>query len=634
MNEIIDVDDLSDADSDIFEQQQLEEAIALSLSESREVIDVGDAESSTRQSSNTTTSNPTSFPSDFLKERARLEEARLQRRKRRFESVAVDAPQKASGSSDHSQQSVGQLAKRRKIELPLGDVPTPLQTSISKHENIEPFWDGTLRQTPSRFSNYKPKFSLKDIIGESSAVEWSIMTAMDIDFDWVATCFPISVPNILVSSPARSNGYTEATVKRLDTTSWFHCTPWMPPGHGVMHTKLCLYFRKDGCLRVAVNTANLLDYDWWGIENMSWVQDFPLLASSTQSPEAEASHGKAFRTTLIAHLKRMNVEAGMKAAVSSGVIRLPKCSIEAVLNRYDFSKVKIRLVASLPGTFTGQEMQTVGHTGLMRALRTIGARTPPGKDLSLEYQGSSIGRYTADWIQGFRISATGGNGYNSWLSMSAKAIKEQPYPSKSLMKILYPTLETVDAAGRHRGGSMFLSPSTWEAKNFPRQLFHDPKATSGSILMHTKMMLGLFVSKKNGVGPDTQAVSGIDGDVGGWCYVGSHNFSPSAWGTLSREKRKKRATGRSSKARRDMSDDESQDEDTPSINIRNFELGILFPFFQNELPSKADEVACWKRPVPPYNRSKPWVCLRLLDSMIQALTVSYPDASDSLASFA
>lgn len=83
----------------------------------------------------------------------------------------------------------------------------------------------------------------------------------------------------------------------------------------------------------------------------------------------------------------MNVEAGMRAAMSSGVIpSLPKASVEAVLNRYDFSKVKVRLISSLPGTYTGKEMQTVGHTGLVRALRNIGARTPPEKELSLEYQ--------------------------------------------------------------------------------------------------------------------------------------------------------------------------------------------------------------------------------------------------------
>ncbi len=120
---------------------------------------------------------------------------------------------------------------------------------------------------------------------------------------------------------------------------------------------------------------------------MSWVQDFPLLAStSAGNPGVRDSDGDVFKTTLISHLKRMNVEAGMRAAMSSGVISLPNPSVEAILKQYDFSSVKVRLISSLPGTYIGEEMQTVGHTGLMRALRSIGARTPPEKELSLEYQ--------------------------------------------------------------------------------------------------------------------------------------------------------------------------------------------------------------------------------------------------------
>ncbi len=42
--------------------------------------------------------------------------------------------------------------------------------------------------------------------------------------------------------------------------------------------------------------------------------------------------------------------------------------------------------------------------------------------------------------------------------MNAKAVREQPYPSKGLMKILYPTLETVDAVNRLVSGAIpFLS---------------------------------------------------------------------------------------------------------------------------------------------------------------------------------
>lgn len=40
---------------------------------------------------------------------------------------------------------------------------------------------------------------------------------------------------------------------------------------------------------------------------------------------------------------------------------------------------------------------------------------------------------------------------------------------------------------------------------------------------------------------------------GGWMYIGSHNFTPSAWGTLTMAK-----------------------NGPPSLNISNYELGFLF----------------------------------------------------------
>ena len=59
--------------------------------------------------------------------------------------------------------------------------------------------------------------------------------------------------------------------------------------------------------------------------------------------------------------------------------------------KWDFSKVKVGLIASLAKKHKGQSkvIQT-GHTGLMKALQDMGLRTPPGKELQLECQASTI----------------------------------------------------------------------------------------------------------------------------------------------------------------------------------------------------------------------------------------------------
>lgn len=114
---------------------------------------------------------------------------------------------------------------------------------------------------------------------------------------------------------------------------------------------------------------------------------------------------------------------------------------------------------------------------------------------------------------------------------------------------------------------MFCRTNQWEASKFPRELFHDSNSTGGRVLMHTKvrqcqytrrslihstlqMIIATYRPKKsifetssqsNGKGkelsdsetePESDDIE-IQNDPIGWAYVGSHNFTPSAWGTLS-----------------------------------------------------------------------------------------------------
>ncbi len=118
---------------------------------------------------------------------------------------------------------------------------------------------------------------------------------------------------------------------------------------------------------------------------------------------------------------------------------------------------------------------------------------------------------------------------------------------------------------------MFCSKNQWEATNFPPELFHDSKSKRGRVLMHSKvrlssvfscsqhrlhcqMILGTFndtsSSSSSAAGSsrrayrapsdsEDEADSGDDeqaqtqSSIAGWVYVGSHNFTPAAWGNLS-----------------------------------------------------------------------------------------------------
>ena len=170
------------------------------------------------------------------------------------------------------------------------------------------------------------------------------------------------------------------------------------------------------------------------------------------------------------------------------------------------SKVKVKLVPSLAGKFEGwQQVRRFGHTALHRVLRELGAETPSDKKLILECQvthsgshsiplpltfdssqGSSIGRYSTQWMNEFYCSAQGSSSDKfSWIGKSTARAK-LPYPP---IKILFPSLKTVSDSvlGLPGGGTMFCDRATWEGTKFPRDNFYDSNSKRGRVLMHTKV---------------------------------------------------------------------------------------------------------------------------------------------------
>jgi len=222
-----------------------------------------------------------------------------------------------------------------------------------------------------------------------------------------------------------------------------------------------------------------------------------------------------------------------------------------------------------------------GHPALQNALRDLGALCPRSKELYIECQGSSIGTYSSSWLNEFYHSACGT--LQEWFRLKARYPRGgMPLPQH--MKILFPSLRTVhdSVAGLQGGGTMFCREKQWLGKTFPRELFHDSKSKRGGILMHSKMILGLFKS----IAPlSDQAPSSNDRTVGGWCYIGSHNFTPSAWGNISGS-----ATD-------------------PVLNVTNFELGICFALSSRDVNAEASEIVCWERPATRYRPGidEPWM---------------------------
>ncbi|KAH9966318.1 tyrosyl-DNA phosphodiesterase-domain-containing protein [Lactifluus volemus] len=584
----IDHQDDNDDDSEARFQADLARAIAASKanpspatsistlsSDSVQVVDIGSTPSSA-----VATGTHSGASSTFLAERAQLEKERLARLKRLNEPHL---------------QSTEPQPKRRTLSGATSYTPPPEAVPGRRGKETvdaaaEVFWDGELRQTANMHvepgcngEDGTPVFRLSQIIGDKSQIELAIISTYALQLSWIYTFFSPSTPVVLVTQPAPSES-GRATIKEV-LPNWIRATPFLRGGRGVMHMKFFLLFYRSGRLRIVISTANLMDHDWRDIENTVWVQDVPYRSS----PIPHDAKADDFPVTLERVLYAVNVAPALATLASTDHPNIPLSALRAgaLRTRWDFSRVRPILIPSIAGKHEGwPAVLKTGHTSLMRA---VGQLNPQKWAVSLEYQvrtgqhrpphglqqGSSIGTYSAAWLTEFVLSARGASP-EAWLnSPKSRRVGTSP-PSPDTLKILFPTRDWVRSSvlGEAGGGTMFCRKNTWEAAKFPRNLFHESRSRRGRVLMHSKVRASHLDS-------DVVEVKKDQADTIGYVYVGSHNFTPSAWGTLS-------GSGF-----------------TPVLNVTNYELGIIFPL-KNEAEMK--QVVCYERPPRRYGaRDRPWI---------------------------
>ncbi|EIW76911.1 phospholipase D nuclease [Coniophora puteana RWD-64-598 SS2] len=622
------IDDSSDDDeiTILDEDPQFSRDLKRAMKQSK-----AEAETSASTSRNATSPAPPApqapgAPSGFISERAKMEQERLARLKRlRGDSVtdttSADqgdqipvmkrqrvSPSRAYAGNNRAAHSVSAFASssssgvdeaggkgggKEKGKEKERDVPTIDRT----------FWDGELRPTANRHAepraDGRATFRLSEVIGHKSNIEFAILSSFSTSISWIYEFFDPHTPVIFVAQPDSSGN---AALKNV-LPNWLMTTPFLRNGYGCQHMKFMLLFYKDGRLRVVISTANLIDYDWRDIENAVWLQDVPRRPSPIpHDPKAKDDFPSIMQNVL----RSVNVRPALANMLANDHPNLPLQTIADLRTHWDFSKVKVKLVPSIAGKHEGwPAVVQSGHPRLMKAVRDMGLRTGKGKaakELVVECQGSSIGTYTTQWLNEFHHSARGESA-EDWLDAPRSRRTKLPFPP---VKIIFPSLKRVRATalGERGGGTMFCKRAQWEGKNFPRGSFYESESRGGRTLMHTKMIIGTFRSnplvsvgagtsksapqkkqledsetepEDDDVDPDIQIVN----EPIGWAYVGSHNFTPSAWGTL------------------------SGSSFNPSLNNINYELGIVMPLYNDE---DIDRVSCFKHPPKKYGSDDvPWM---------------------------
>ncbi|KAI8074463.1 tyrosyl-DNA phosphodiesterase-domain-containing protein [Gongronella butleri] len=345
--------------------------------------------------------------------------------------------------------------------------------------------------------------------------------------------------------------------------------------YGIFHPKLMLLFY-DESLRVVIGSANLVDYDYNELDNVVFIQDFPLLPAS--APPSAISDLPAFARDIADLLTRMTVPESVKQS----------------LTKYDFSLAKAHVVASVSGVHQGHgKYDKFGHARMAAVVRSMGPINPQ-RVLHVEMQTSSLGALDSKYLNQLYTSFQG-------REPSLTPAQRGTTPPLPPIEVIFPTLDTVNNSrlGQPGAGTIFLATKNWAKATFPRQVMRSAISHRAGTLMHTKYIIATWKKKATSAAqtastsskpasPATTSTSSSSStpseqgeEVLGYLYVGSHNATAAAWGRISRAR------------------------DTGEIRntINNWELGVVLPITRSsEFPTP------YIRPAPRYrDDQQPWM---------------------------
>ena len=279
----------------------------------------------------------------------------------------------------------------------------------------------------------------------------------------------------------------------------------------IMHAKFMLLFF-PGWVRLVIMTANLNDFDWGEqggvMENIVFLIDLPLRIATSESQENDPVRvPTSFQKDFEHFAALMNVPV----------------EILDNLGSYDWSATKSLVFVHSEGRTTkGRELSDNGITSLGRKLRSAGLSNDG--DIQVDYVTSTVGQLPQAFIA---------NMYHAFQGKPISTEKNSVDPAeiakiKQNLRIYYPAKSTVvrSKGGRNAAGTLLFVPTLIMLRNpgFPKEILTDCRSVRQRCLMHNKL---IFVQPK---------ASPVKGKGRSWAYIGSANFTTSAWGGVRYEK--------------------------------------------------------------------------------------------------
>ncbi|KAK5167757.1 uncharacterized protein LTR77_007456 [Saxophila tyrrhenica] len=381
---------------------------------------------------------------------------------------------------------------------------------------------------------------------EARTLHTAVLSAYQWNTDWVLSKLKVP-PNgktkLIFVMQAKEDDLRRQMIEQTENVRSYLrlCFPSMEGQINCMHSKLMLLFHPNK-LRIAIPTANLLDFDWGEtgvMENSVFMIDLPRHAERSAAKDRELN---PFCSELLYFLEKQDIDKDVR---------------DGVLN-FDFSAADgIAFVYTAGGSNLGDEAGRTGFPGLSQAVRQLDLQTDEG--LQIDFAASSIGSLSDDQLRNMHSAAQGVDMIKAASGAASKAQANFFKPKaggpaassavkpkiRDMMRIYFPTHETVKASKAGAAGTICINRRWWEEMRFPRSCFRDYQSTRTGLLSHNKILYARGKqSDSKGPGKDVA-----------WAYVGSANMSESAWGKLVYDKKAK----------------------SWKLNCRNWECGVLLP---------------------------------------------------------
>ena len=290
---------------------------------------------------------------------------------------------------------------------------------------------------------------------------------------------------------------------------------------GKFHSKLMI-LKFPKFLRIIVPSANLTDGDWYYWGQIIWFQDFPLIEEDVnEGEEKNKLKSEDFRNYLKQFMKSFMPHSyeGKKFWTDLNIN----------FDNYDFSNASVELVASANGRFIGDKEKELYGVGRLNALMTSKYFTIEKND-NLLIQCSSFGtskqkNFFSNLYKGFNL--------NNYEKLNETNNVDIFYPSENYIKNC--------EKGEELSSCLFFNQ---EAYKMNKDRLHDivlkDKFKDRETVFHSKIFI---TGKRNSKG---KFILNNDSII----YIGSHNFSSSAWGYY--------------------------EKNETQIAVANYELGVVF----------------------------------------------------------